>query len=118
MAVGQGHQEKIRFRPGTGSDYLANPMQPHVAGTENLPVYPEDMYSYNAKSLTWNWDTIITYDTVGLYQRFIQTFDLNGNVINQCTQQWQTNAWVNSYKYTYILKYKDHLDKTANDGNA
>ena len=58
------------------------------------------------KSLKWEWDTILAYDTVGLIQRYTQTFDSRGNVLTQLTENRQNNAWVNHAlnKYTYDSK--------------
>ena len=101
IAMGQRHQDKISPWPEKSRDHLTNPMQSHVTNRDILPGHPEKMNLFNPKSLTWNWDTIVTYDTIGLYQRHIQTFDLNGNVLTYCMQQWETNAWVNDWRNTY-----------------
>ena len=61
-------------------------------------------YLNNQKSIVWQWDTIVTYDTLNnLLERHTQTFDGAGRVLIQKIEQWQSNAWVNSSKnnYTY-----------------
>jgi len=75
-------------------------MHANFTNKDNLPGHPERMNLFNPKSLTWNWDTIITYDTLGLYRRLIRIFDINGNVLIELTETWQSNAWVNSSRYT------------------
>ena len=101
VTMGQRHQEKITPWPEKSRDHITNPMQSHVTNKDNLPGHPEKMNLFNPKSLTWNWDTVVTYDTLGLRHRFIQTFDLKGLVLNQYFQQWETVAWVNDSRYTY-----------------
>ncbi len=101
VAIGQRYQEKTGIRPEKSRDHLTNPMHANFTNKDNLPGHPERMNLFNPKSLTWNWDTIITYDTLGLYRRLIRIFDINGNVLIELTETWQNNAWVNGVRSTY-----------------
>ena len=86
-----------------------NPAAPHSNGScphETLYVDPaahiKKLNLLNTKSLVWNWDTIITYDTSNaLYKRYTQTLNTQGNVLIKLIEQWQTNTWVNGYRHTY-----------------
>ena len=52
----------------------------------------------SVKSTVWEWDTILTYDTLGLFQRHIQTYDANGQILTYLKEDWLSNTWENSYK--------------------
>lgn len=51
----------------------------------------------------FKWDTIITYDTKGLQNRFIQSYDNAANKISRLTQKPKNNTWwnVSRASYTY-----------------
>ncbi|MEI7596219.1 MAG: T9SS type A sorting domain-containing protein [Bacteroidota bacterium] len=51
----------------------------------------------------WKWDTICTYTTLGVYQRFTQTIDANGNIATRLVEQKDNSNWMNFEKsvYTY-----------------
>ena len=59
--------------------------------------FPEQLKSQKASnSISWNYDTIVTFDANNnLKQRITQTFDGNGNVLTNKTENWQNNIWVN-----------------------
>jgi len=50
------------------------------------------------KSLIWQWDTIIAYDTSNLSQRLTRTFDANGNAIIQMIDYGNNGSWYNGNK--------------------
>jgi Secretion system C-terminal sorting domain len=102
IANGQWQQQKMNVLPERSRDHVTKPMQSHHSNKDNLPVWNMKTNLFNTRSLQWNWDIIFTYDTLGgLMQRLTQTFDIHGNPLIQLTEQWQTNAWVNSLKETY-----------------
>ena len=42
----------------------------------------------NLRTLTWNWDTIVSYDTLEVQNyRYSQTFDQHGLVLSQLSEQ-------------------------------
>ncbi len=56
----------------------------------------------NEKSLTWKWDTIVSFDTDNnYYERYTRSFDYNGTLKVYIAEKWQGNLWVNSYRRTY-----------------
>jgi len=76
-----------------------------------------DLYTSNltqnklsSKSLIWNWDTIITYDTLNVkQQRLTQTFDANYNVLSLLIEQWLSNAWTSLYRYSYTYDINGNI---------
>jgi uncharacterized Zn ribbon protein len=98
-SFGQLQQGKNNPWPEKKGDHFAKSMQTHFPGKEGLTTV-KNANPFTPGAEIWNFDTIITYDTVGLQQRLTQTFDIQGNALIQLTEQWQTNAWVNDFKFT------------------
>ncbi|MEI8204256.1 MAG: T9SS type A sorting domain-containing protein [Bacteroidota bacterium] len=62
----------------------------------------KDLYGYPLpKWSTWQWDTILTYDTSGIYVRYTQTFDAAGNVLSILEEIWQNNSWMKNERHVY-----------------
>ena len=69
---------------------------------DNPAAHIKKLNFLNTKLLAWTWDTIIAYNTLNAaFERQTQVFAPHGNVLITLTEQWQTNAWVNSYRDTY-----------------
>ncbi len=74
-----------------------------------------------SKSVSWNYDTIVAFDWLNnLKQRITQTFDGNGNVLTNITQNWDYNTWENITRYTYTYdtyanKLTDLYEKWQNN---
>ncbi len=56
-----------------------------------------------SKATIWQWDTIMMYDSAGLYGRCVAVNDINGNPVSQIQQHWINNTWMNYFAqyYTY-----------------
>jgi len=106
VAMGQWQQEK--------SNLLSEKIEPEIINA-NFKNSPLDPYLLNSRELIWNWDTIITYDTVGLYERYIQTFDPNGNTLTRTTQIWQNNDWENDTRKTNTYDANGNILTTLNE---
>ena len=74
-----------------------------------------------SKSVSWNYDTIVAFDWLNnIKQRITQTFDGNGNVLTNITQNWDYNTWDNFTRYTYTYdnfsnKLTDLYEKWQNN---
>lgn len=68
----------------------------HQSEKESLSIPLKLPGLFNSQLLTWKWDTIITYDTTGLHQRWSQILDLNGHTVIQKIDGWKNGNWTNS----------------------
>jgi hypothetical protein len=64
---------------------------------------------FSPGSLVWQFDTIVTYDTIGMKNRIIRTYNASGNPLVQLIELWQNNAWVNGARYTYSYDASGNL---------
>jgi len=65
----------------------------------------------NPEYLKWIWDTIITFDTIGLRQRITRTDDANCNELIELTEQESSkNSWQNVSKYVFYYNVKGNVD--------
>ena len=87
--------------PERNRAHSALSMQTNHAKTGFQQEYNTKTNFSKPNSLHWSWDTIITYDTLGLMQRLTQTFDIQEHVLTQLTEQWQLNTWVKSARITF-----------------
>jgi len=46
------------------------------------------------KSIIWQWDTLVTYDTVDRQTRLSQTFYPNGDLMTRQYEYWALSTWV------------------------
>jgi len=91
-------QMQNNILPERNRKHFAKPMQADLR--INISPIQSNKKLFGPKTLTWTWDTIITYDVLGLLQRLTNTFDINGNVLIELTDAWQTNAWVNDERWS------------------
>ena len=74
---------------------------------KNISVKPslDDKFkpvAINPKSLVWNYDTLIAYDTNNaLYQRYVRTYNNNGKILTETTANWMLNEWQDGSRDTY-----------------
>lgn len=64
---------------------------------------------FNTRATVWKWDTIVTYNLSGLMEKFINTYDVSGNVIVQLIKQWDNNSWVDSIRITKKYNSNDNV---------
>lgn len=63
------------------------------------------------KSHTWNWDTIVIYNTAGLFTyRYTQTFDSTGKVLTRQIENCYNNVW--TLMDRFIFAYDVNGNKT------
>ena len=61
----------------------------------------ETLNANNFRSSNWNWDTVVTYDTLGVIaNRYIQILNENKQMDYTLIESWSNNSWTNSYKLT------------------
>lgn len=88
---------------------VAEPLQWRYSCKDNMQVLSGNEDLLHPESMIWRWDTILTYDTIGLTTRYIQTCDNHGIILYQTIEQWQTNTWVNSWRYSYTYDANGHI---------
>ena len=100
IVIGQKPQEKIH--PWLEKDIHQESRINHslYTGMDKLPILAKNQNLPDGETRRWVWDTIITYDTTGPYERITQSFDIQGKVISQVTELWLANTWVNYEKVT------------------
>ena len=80
IANGQGQGKSNNMSPKINMDYSTTSLQRHLLKKDVLSMNETKSNLFNSKSTNWNFDTIVTYDTIGLKQRLTQIFDIHGNV--------------------------------------
>lgn len=53
-----------------------------------------------SKAIIWNWDTIIAYNTNGLYQKHTSSYNSQGIFLIEKVENWENNTWVNYTRWS------------------
>jgi hypothetical protein len=94
-----------------GIDHFTKPMQNSVKDV--FPFSENNSKLLDKDVLIWNWDTIVTYDTLNaILERRLQTFDTKGNVLTKTIEKRLSNSWVSDKKYTYSYDADSRLQNT------
>ncbi len=57
---------------------------------------------------SWKWDTITTFDAANnLYERYSQTCDVNGNILQQLVETYNAGNWQNYYRT--VISYEQGI---------
>lgn len=99
-----GHQqmpEKAKRHANPDRERPAGIPRVHFQGNSNLQSQLNELILLKSKSITWNWDSVTTYDTLGVAQKLSRTFDVNGHLLTQLAKKWENNSWSNYYRITY-----------------
>lgn len=75
----------------------------HAQNKAPLPDHTKSQMSSN-RNLAWKPDTVTTYNTTGLKEKIIYTYNPSGKLLSVLSVNWENNEWVNSYKHTYIYE--------------
>lgn len=60
----------------------------------------------------WKWDTITTFDEGNnMFERYTQTCDVNGNILQQLVESRDDGSWKNYYRS--VMGYENGIMKTA-----
>jgi hypothetical protein len=112
---------------GTLSPYTnyENPTKQAKDMISDNPTLPEPHMNANLsekKPLAWNWDTLTCFDkSTMLFERYIQTFDDNGNILTRTVELRQSSGWINylktTYTYTYNGKMLTELEQSWQNGD-
>ncbi|MEA3495936.1 MAG: hypothetical protein U9R42_07870, partial [Bacteroidota bacterium] len=99
--------------PGSKNDVYGNQFHSKNESHENhftgrlknrVPISDMERMLNSTKTLSYNWDTIITYnENDKLYERYSRIYTSQGQVEIELTEDWNssTNAWENVRRYTY-----------------
>jgi hypothetical protein len=68
------------------------------------------------KSLKWNWDTIVFYDTSDVQaKRYTRIYTPEGYLSIYKVDKWESNSWINDWRFTYTYDTKGRELITTQD---